>query len=760
MSKLLSALQNFQTGTGNVSLKGTAGAARGYRAAQVGLDPSYQKSNLLDTVGQLARSGADAYQTYDAAMKSKADERSNEIIRKLTPEQRREAIQNGTLLYQDDPYAMAALREKTGRNAAYLVDDDVATKIKEGFFKDRQAMEQYRHDQLTKQSKDMADGFGIDENDADYQRGFNSDITQRNIHLYGTHDSFLSEQAKKGNVLNSRVEIQGVLSDPAILNSPEGPDFLVNYMNKGIETNSIPGDDQVMQIVGNTIKDVSQRPGGAQFLMGLADKKIKVHGVETTYKDLYGEEQWNSAMVDAQAAQYKNDAKLTEKLTLDLQSAIMHPDPQVGWEKLQGIEAEFNKANPGEQLTAQRQQIIQAKEQLRAAAHQAAAKKSAELDKLMKSDNKQLVIDAQFEKRLNGDYISTDYKDMPTNENTGEFTASDMTNYAYGKFNKIDSMDLPDDVKTQRKMAYIKADSKSGPFRSMMGVMLSDAESEWQGAIGQGVMPDQTPALDNVRRLYHSNPQMFAQMYPDKMELLTTLDMMDRMGIAPQKIIESELARKNTTKEQQIEQTKNFTAMLNDSKAPEIAYMPGPLSEAARRVFDAWTYTTGNSNTAAQQVQKFLQEQTTTFTNDAADGHTIGVVSKASLQVGDSVDSYKDGQAMVQKAIDAYLAEHPYVTNKMMTVQEQNGSIVVSDTTGQKRFVMNPQVMRKEYQATQQKLAAEARAKREAEEAAAIAKANKRAPISQVSKARAAAAERVRENRKKVPKYIYGREND
>ncbi|WP_222114597.1 hypothetical protein, partial [Staphylococcus epidermidis] len=86
----------------------------------------------------------EAADAYDKRQRDKADERSDEIIRKLTPEQRREAIKNGTLLYQDDPYGMEGLRFKTGRNAAFLIDDEVAQKVQSGEFRTRAEMEEYR----------------------------------------------------------------------------------------------------------------------------------------------------------------------------------------------------------------------------------------------------------------------------------------------------------------------------------------------------------------------------------------------------------------------------------------------------------------------------------------------------------------------------------------------------------------------------------------------------------------------------------------
>lgn len=231
MSKIESALDMARPGMSR--LRATRGGMN-YQAASI--EAEKPKSSLLESIGRFAKAGADVVAAREQRQKDLADERSNEIIRKLTPEQRREALNNGTLLYQDDPYAMEALRLKTGRNAAYLVDDDVMQKVKEGQFRTRQEMEEYRHSRLQEGAKSYAEQFGLNPDDEAYQRGFNADITERNISLYGAHDSFLSEQAKKGAIVNSRVELNSVLSDPDMLKRPDAAEFFGKYIDNSLLT--------------------------------------------------------------------------------------------------------------------------------------------------------------------------------------------------------------------------------------------------------------------------------------------------------------------------------------------------------------------------------------------------------------------------------------------------------------------------------------------------------------------------------------------
>ncbi|WP_289475062.1 hypothetical protein, partial [Klebsiella pneumoniae] len=176
----------------------------------------------------------------------------------------------------------------------------MAQKVKNGEFRTRQELEEFRHSRLQEAAKNYAEQFGIDETDEFYQKGFNSDITERNIALYGAHDNFLSDQAKNGAVINSRVELNSVLNDPETLRSPYAGEFFENYFSAGLTTGSIPSDDQAFTMISQGLSDVVNREGGGQFLQQIENRKVKLHGKETTFKELMGAEQWNNLMVKAQ----------------------------------------------------------------------------------------------------------------------------------------------------------------------------------------------------------------------------------------------------------------------------------------------------------------------------------------------------------------------------------------------------------------------------------------------------------------------------
>ena len=705
------ATNRIQEALGSRQLRGSerirGGARTEYRPATI--ETPKQNTALADALGRWGETGQRWAGMKEEQDKKRAEERSNEIIRKLTPQQRRDAIQNGSLLYQDDPYAMEALRVKTGRNAAFLIDDEVTQKVKRGEFRTREEMEQYRHQRLQDGAKSYADEFGINPEDVDFQRGFNDNITDRNIAIYGSHDNYLSEQAKKGAVMNARVELNSVLNDPNVMRSPQSGEFLEGYFKNGLVTGAIPSDDEAHNMVMQTFSDAIQKEGGVDFLASAENREITLNGVTTTFKDLVGQEQWDNFKIRAQQNSYTLDAKRTEALTLSLNQAQLQDDPSVGMQMIQKLKAENDKIQIGEEMTPQRQMIINAEAALQDRVVKDNVERQKAYDKQVKSDRKQLVIDKVFDKRLSGEYVSTAYKDMPVDAETGEFTHSDMVNYADRKLNEIDQMELPDEKKDQLKLSYLRGDDTDGAFRTKFGVMVGDAQKEWTSAVVNGEMPESTPAIESLRRVYNADPSLMASLYPEQAEMFLTLDMMDNMGIKPQILIDADREAKGQTKEMRFEKDRAWADLRNNSEAPELSRIPTALDGAARKIYESFMYRTGNSDAAQQQVTKFLQENTVPFQAEGMDGKNVGIVTRNALMINSDPDSYKIGQDIISKAMEGIQKANPWITNGQLSVEERNGSIILQDSTGQVRIRYDKELMNRAYQDQAQKADEKAR---------------------------------------------------
>ncbi|MDS7278891.1 hypothetical protein NXG15_29765, partial [Klebsiella pneumoniae] len=67
---------------------------------------------------------------------------------------------------------------------------------------------------------------------------------------------------------------------------------------------------------------------------------------------------------------------------------------------LQGAKAELDRLQPGEQMTPERERLIQAEEQMQTRFRQEAQAAAKEMDKRQKTINKNQVIDQQFTKHI------------------------------------------------------------------------------------------------------------------------------------------------------------------------------------------------------------------------------------------------------------------------------------------------------------------------------------------------------------------------
>lgn len=702
------------------------------RAPGKAISVDYQAANIQGQTGEsgLARaltnfveSGTGLYKQFQEKSKNLGDERSNEIIRKLTPQQRREAIQNGTLLYQDDPYAMEALKVKTGRNAAYAVDDEINVKIQNGEFRTRQEMEEYRHQRLQDAAKSYADEAGINPNDEHFQRGFNADITDRNVAIYGSFNKYFSKQSENTAMLNTRVEMNSFLNDGDLMRSPEAGKSFMAYLRDGLTTAAIPSDQRATEVISQTVRDAIQKSGGANFLQQIRQERITLNGVDATVEEIVGPEVFNAAVVEAQSTEYKLVAKYQEDLALGVQSALLQDDPTIGLAQIQKLKAQNNQLQPGEEMTPQRQMLINAEASLLESVKRKSAEQAKENTKLIQTQNKQLVIDQVYQRRLAGDNVSTNYEDLPVSEATGEFKRSDMNNYAMVKLQQIDQMDIPQAAKDAQKVALLRADTNNGPFRNAFRTLTQDAAGEWQAAVIRGQYdPDKMQRFESLRKVYTQDPSSFAALYPEQAQLFTTFEQMDKMGLDPQTMIDADKQAASQSREMRIESDKAWQELKNDSKNKDLSRLPTSLDASARKVWDSWYYRTGNADAATQNTQKWLNENTVTFSDDGQDGKSIGMVSKHQLMVGDNPESWQVGRDIIDTARKQLIKTNRWVVNSQLSVVEQNGSVFLQDATGTIRIRYDKELVGKLYREQQKQ--AEDKAYAEAER-----KANTRARI-------------------------------
>jgi len=663
-----------------------AGTGAGYKAAHI--KPEQIDTSLGDSLRGLVKSASGAYGAYADQRQSKADERSNEIIRKLTPEQRREAIGNGTLLYKDDPYAMQQLRYKSGRNAAYEVDSEVQQEVQKGSFRTRQELDEWRQTRLEQKSQNYAQMAGIDPSDTDYQNGFNSDITRRSAAVYDMHSQYLSKNLETQAVLETRADLQPMLDDPKQLSHLRSADFFVNYVNNGLKSGIFPSDGHAVKAVQLIASEAVNKEGGVQLLDNLGEKAINVYGGQRKIRDLIEPTIYEGLKVQAQNAAYTRDSKRTESLQLGIANAIHSDDPAEGWQKLNKLEQENDWIQTGPQMTPVRQSLIQAKAQLIGLVAQNSKQQAIQLQKNAQTDNRLAVIDNAYTRRQAGENVAVEPKFLPTNGNTGDkFTDADMATYAAKKLNQIDAMDVPGSKKAELKASLLRADYEKGPFQAAFKTLLTDASREWQGALLSPEPVTDTPRLRELQASYQQDPSTVAQLFPEQAGLLEKLRYAAEAGIEPQVLIDAEKSRQGIRKDEQTARDQQWTSIKNDSTFKELKYLPNTFETQARQVYDAATLRNGDPNEAAKAVSDYLSKTAVSFIESngrfSSDGFH-GMVSKRDLMTDpNDVNSWQTGKTIIDDTM-SYLKTLPEWSEGGLSVQSSNGALWITNPLGKR----------------------------------------------------------------------------
>lgn len=753
---------NLNVVLGNMGVQGIdrlrgGGAQLNLQGANVGLDPEYAQkaqeignfSNSLQTLGSAFGSWM---QKRDVEVKKTGEDRANYLMQHFTPEQLQKARQDGALQFQDDPYAMKALNIKIGQSISMDVDSDISKRIQNGEFADRASLDKARATAMNQQAKGLAEAYGANFDDTDLQAGMNSQVVERNITLYGQHDSWLDTSLKNKAQVQQKTEQTSLFRDENFLKDPNSVSVV---FGKQSQDRKLAGwSDDVMQAnTKSAIADIANSPGGLSWINNAEKTTVDYNGQKISPKALFSEEQWQSLKLKATSVQFDRDAAVKEKFNVDLASIQYNPDIDEAERQLAILKESYNKQVPTDISTPERDQMIALEKTMIAKRAEQNLATQKQLVKRNQDENKFMVFDQQFNKRLSGQFVPTDYANMPSNEATGEFTRSDAVNYANRKLAQIDASSLTQEQKDDRKMALLRADSEKGPFREMYGVAVSDAQREWSGAVISGKKPESTPAMDNLRRVRARDPALFNSLYPEQGAFFNTMDQMDQLGVDAQVFIDADRQVKSQSIDQRRAADENWKSLKNDSTSPELSRLPTQLDSTARQIYDATVFRTGNNDLARDQVNRFLKENTVTFTGDDVEGDTIGVVPRNLLTVTDDPASYTQGKAILERAKQGITQANPWVTSKNLDITTSGNNIYITDTTGQIRVRYDRDTLARVYREEQTREMTKV-------EAEALAKATERAPISQIPKARKQAAERVQQKRKQVPNNIYGGQSE
>ncbi|NMZ63424.1 hypothetical protein HBN99_03700 [Pseudomonas oryzihabitans] len=649
-----------------------------YRAAT--FQAGRTDDSLAQAIQRFGQQSANLYGDYRRVQTQQADERSNEIIRKLTPEQRRTAIANGTLLYQDDPDAMQALRFKSGRNAAYEVESEIQQKIQEGAFKDQQELSEYRQTRLEAKAKSYAEASGIDLNDHFYQKGFNADIVQREAATYDLHARKLSEQHQSIAQMEATSDLGNMFDDEAFLRSPTGSKDFADYFSHNLTHGGIPTAGMATGVLQRALADNVGKPGAETFFETVGDQEVSMYGRQVKIRDLVGNESLENLKVKAGEAAFNRNRDAYKNFTFSLQNASAQADPNHGLAMLQQVEAGLRQAQPSDAVTQQFQQLTSVRAHLLNQVREDSVARVKALDKQTKADNKQSMFESKYAQRLRGDNVSTDWRTFETNENTGDFKEEDAANFAINTMNRIDQMQLTDDQKDSLKLQYLRADYADGPIRKHFQTLTGDAVNQYNGLVtaeSSEVTDKNTQRVREFQRIYQRDPATVASLYPEQAALAERISLMERSGIGLETMIDADRRQKNLSKEERILQDQKWATLFTGSDS-SVPYLPNSLRNAARTLFDSELYRTGDETSSKKVVNDWLEKSVVPFKSN--DDKAVGAVQKRTLMVDpQDANSWTQGRDILQNTVRQIAKAKPWINEGDITITETPYGIQLND---------------------------------------------------------------------------------
>lgn len=532
MSKLQQALAKVQAPS--ISIKGLEGAT--FRATPV----QAQQVNQTNYSGQLiglAQLGAQAYDKYAEYREQQATERRNEILLKnLKPEQIGELRASGTLLYQDDPWAMRSLERELGRQEAYSVDAIVRERIAAGDYPSRSEMESDRAQLMALRRKEMGQTYAIQDTSEGWEKGWKADIVERNMAIYDA-------QARKQDQMHrneTRVVVESNLS--SLISSGRG-DAAIAYLNKQKADGLIRNDTEYEAYLTKALKDLASTPGSIDMVRTVMESEIEMYGNKTTLRSRLGEEYMRSLENHAAQASLSYNWE-SQKWWMDKANVLESPDFSVAGTEFQALDnmremQQFIDLTQGEASTAAKVEFERLKANYNKRHAAWVQQQREEITKQQQQHVRVAMMDSRVTGRMNGDMgLSLKLSSFEETEQTGKYTTNDWNAYFTFKSNQINNSDMTPEQKSMRLLelgATLKdiPDAGFGAHYAEVFDRAGGELSKYIAAQNAGVDVPETPTLNQLMELHKANPSLFVSTFGSDSALTTDIAMAANLGVHP-----------------------------------------------------------------------------------------------------------------------------------------------------------------------------------------------------------------------------------
>ena len=548
------------------------------------------------------------------------------------------------------PETNIGLKNRAGWDFMNQTRTEFKERIRKGDFNKIPDMQKALHTVYSKGRQTVAESWGWDPEDKDFNDGLSKDWDKMGYELVNDMLAFTGTKTEAELSNQVRQQYLSVYKSQELmyngLASKEISKNIQGLIDRG-EVNA----PLARTIIENSLQDATTVSGGVNFLASMKDTKVVMEGFSGTYEELIGPQQWQLLMAKAKSTQADNDAVFNENISVTL-AGLQYKSVQEANEILKEAKNKVNYRYREESTNPFRDQIINAEVALQNRILSETAK--ANRDALAKQ---QLSIDTarvaeRYQRVIAGENLSLNHEYVD-GMNKEAWVAS--VNAMVESINN--NNDMSEEEKAFRLSELLRVDEKDGPVTAILQTNVDRASSEIAAAIKMGAFPDDPKYLsgfNNIKALYNANPSLITQKYPEIADKLYLFDLADDLGLPKSVMLESMQIRGSLTKEQNLDNAMDWRTKQKDTHLG-LSWLPKYLDDAARVVYEVTKASSNDTNAALRAASEFVSKSAWKYDAEDKTGKykqdVYGAIPKNWLQTDNTLESYKMGSQIISDQI-------------------------------------------------------------------------------------------------------------
>lgn len=666
------------------------------------------------------KSATNLYGGYKAETEDRSKRRAEQIISELTTDERREAIANGKLLYQDDAKAMKHLRSLVGQQQAQSLDISLQRRVRNGELKTRAEIDDQFTAKYSEEIPKIAESLGVSPTDPDLLAGFHNNAATRRVAMYETVDQVESGRLEAEAVIAVRNQIGQIIKDPMVFRDPErNVPAVLSVIRNHYANGTIPKASVLRETIGDMMSQLSENAGSTEFVKQMGDQEINMSGEMYAIKDILGQSRFDTLVLNADTNTLAKNNAATEEYVSQLNNIKLlglSGKHEEAYRALNAVSDALAIAQPSDQTTAAKQQLIASRLQLDDMVQKASMGNATKIANEAQDQEVANEMERGLQAILNGNNVTAT---IDAKLITGSRAKEADILFANRKQQAVENAVANGLITEEEGIRELMAITALMPEDSVMRERLKGNMTRAQQELNSMVLRDDTEispesfkTLAAMQTYWKANKAEFGMMNPELAGQLAVIEMLnttstDGVGV----LVNSMRVDKDMEPSARQIMRDQYDKTLKSSTFIKLGQGSKNLTDSAYILYKAQINQRFNPKDAAATVHSFLKENTVHI--QRSDTSIEGVLSKQFLMVDRSdADSYKEGERIVGNYSKVVREAHPELSGDGWSVYQGANDVLVWQHVLSDEIYNKPMAdIRREYSVEQQLKAQEAKAK-------------------------------------------------